>query len=107
MTTDFNDTPMHDVMEHLHVDQDGTTAIQGSQFIPGEFLEGLQDERIASQSITHREKNFMKVASIPAQVVDRWHRQGFNIHTMSLKEILKKLKDEDMNGLIATSKRIG
>ena len=48
----------------------------------------------------------MKVASIPVAVADKWMREGFNIYHASGKEILKRLRDENLDAFITTKKSI-
>ena len=93
-------------MAALRSQQSGNLTVNNQQFIPGEFLDDLMDQRIASQSCLHREAEFMHVGSIPAIVVEKWLREGFNVFQASLPEIVKRIKSEDMNGLLATSKRV-
>jgi hypothetical protein len=48
----------------------------------------------------------MRVASIPTAVVEQWMREGFNIWEATGQEIVKRLKDQALDGFMATNKRI-
>lgn len=79
-------------------------AAKAEQEIYDHVLDDLKDLRTRS---THRkEGEFMKVASIPVVVVDKWMREGFDVFKASAKEIVAKLSAEDLGHFMATSKRI-
>ncbi len=86
--------------------RDGNLIVGHHQTIDPVFLSALADERQAAASV--REGEFMKVASIPAAIVDHWAAQGFNIfdQNVSAEDILKRLRAEDMGAFLATSKMI-
>jgi hypothetical protein len=51
----------------------------------------------------------MKLASIPTVVVEKWMREGFDILTdrnITPAQIVKKLKEENLDGFLATEKRL-
>ena len=48
----------------------------------------------------------MRAASIPVAVVDQWTREGFNIYEATGKEIIKRLRDQNLDYFLATEKRI-
>ena len=48
----------------------------------------------------------MRVASIPVIVVEQWMREGFNIYEATPQEIVKRLKDQNLEGFMATEKSI-
>ena len=80
--------------------------LKKTQEIPQYLLDDLKDERNAST--TRREGEFMKVASIPAIVAEKWMREGFNILDPNVngKEIVRRLKAENLDGFLATDKEI-
>jgi hypothetical protein len=94
---------MHDVQtDYL---QDGDSVIRkSSQYIPDSYLRSLRAER--DNSMAQREDNFMRVASIPVAVVEKWKREGFDIYQVDGKEILKKLREEQLDAFITTNKSI-
>ena len=64
-----DNTPMHDVTEDFH--QDGDRVVrQTSQHIPPDFLANLKRQREDSMSV--KEGELMKVASIPVAVAEKW-----------------------------------
>lgn len=75
-----------------------------TQTISQSFLDDLKDSRNASTE--QREGDFMRVASIPTVVVEQWLREGFNIWEATGPEIVKRLKDQNLDGFMATDKRI-
>lgn len=77
------------------------------QHIPDSFLSNLADMRQTSSQT--REGEFMKVASIPTVVVEKWMREGFDIlgdRNIKPADIVKKLKAEGLEDFLATSKRV-
>ncbi len=86
--------------------QDRNLLVGHHQEIDPTFLNDLAEARQASASV--REGEFMKVASIPAAVVDSWAAQGFNIfdQNVSAADILLRLRAEDMGHFLATTKRV-
>jgi len=48
----------------------------------------------------------MRVASIPTVVVEKWMREGFNIWEVTGQEIVKRLKEQNLDGFMATDKRV-
>ena len=77
-----------------------------TQAISDDFLTGLKDQRNASKD--QREGEFMRVASIPVVVVEKWMREGFDImsgkHTAA--EIVKRLKQENLDAFLTTEKSV-
>lgn len=78
--------------------------IQTSQAIPDSFLRDLKEERFESK---HRKAGeYMRVASIPVVVVDKWKREGFDFDNAPVREIITKLKMEGLDAFITTDKAI-
>lgn len=77
-----------------------------SQHISQSFLDDLKYKRDISTS--QREGEFQHVASIPTIFVEKWKKEGFDIMDgkVPLKEIIKKLKSENLDGFMATEKSI-
>lgn len=82
----------------------GDLTAKHTQHISQAFLDDLKDSR--NQSKSTREGDFMRVASIPTVVVEKWLREGFNIWEASGPEIVKRLNQEDLGMFMATEKRI-
>ena len=84
--------------------EDHKLVIEHTQEIPTSFLDNLADERhVSSQAPTG---DFMKLASIPTVIVEKWLRQGFDVHKESAKAIVKRLCDEELTAFLATNKRV-
>ena len=78
-----------------------------TQEIPQWHLDRLKEER--NNSLSQREGDFMRVASIPVVVVEKWMREGFDImsdRNITGKDILKRLKNENLDAFITTDKSI-
>ena len=75
-----------------------------SQRISQAFLDDLKDSRNQTSDVPSGE--FLRVASIPTGVVEKWLREGFNVWEASGKEIVKRLKNENLDYFLATDKRI-
>lgn len=78
-----------------------------TQNITQSFMDGLAEQRKASTST--REGDFMRVASIPTVVIEKWMREGFNVLTdknITGRDIVKRLKAEGLDGFLTTEKRL-
>ena len=75
-----------------------------TQHISQAFLDDLKDSRNASTKSKSGE--FMRAASIPVAVIEQWTREGFNIFEATGKEIIKRLRDQNLDYFLATEKRI-
>jgi len=87
-------------------DSDNALVIKREQHIPQSFLDRLKTERDATEG--QRMGDFHRVASIPVAVVEKWMREGFNIYDKNIKasDVLKKLRNEQLDAFITTTKRI-
>lgn len=75
-----------------------------TQVIPDDFLDNLKSERHAKEHMRAGEHD--RVASIPTFVVELWMRQGYDFTRMSAREIVAKLRADDLHAFIATPKRV-
>jgi hypothetical protein len=78
-------------------------AIKREQFIPQEFLDDLADSRLRSS--TERMGDFVKVASIPAAVYEKWLREGYDVGKEPVTKTIAKLKAESLEAFLASTKR--
>jgi hypothetical protein len=89
----------------FHDDIDNALVVKQEQKITDDFLKDNADLRLASSAPAG---NFHKFASIPTVVVEKWMREGFDIlkgkHTA--KEIMDRLRSEDLTAFITTNKRL-
>tara|TARA_Y100000996_G_C22100312_1_gene469553 strand:- start:182 stop:493 length:312 start_codon:yes stop_codon:yes gene_type:complete len=78
--------------------------IKKSQDISTNFLDRLKEQRNAS--LDQREGEFMKVASIPVVIVEKWQKEGFDIldPNTNPKEVIRRLKEENLDAFITTDK---
>ena len=77
-----------------------------TQDISDDFLTSLKEQRNAS--LDQREGDFMRVASIPVVVVEKWMREGFDVMSgkHSAAEIVKRLKQENLHAFLTTDKSV-
>ena len=77
-----------------------------TQNITQDFLDDIKEQR--NNSTGKREGEFMRVASIPTVVVEKWMREGFNILDPNVngKEIIRRLKAENLDAFLTTDKQI-
>ena len=75
-----------------------------TQHISQSFLDDLKDAR--NDSGSKPTGDMMRVASIPTAVVEKWMREGFNIWEAKGSEIVRKLKNEDLDMFLTTNKRV-
>lgn len=91
-------------VEFLDGDNGNPLVIKRYQEITQGFLDGVADYR---QNTKHTPAgDYHRVASIPTAVVEQWLREGFDIYKASAKEILARLRKDDLHAFIATEKRI-
>ena len=105
MTQDKSDIKLDSVVNEFEYNADGLV-LKKTQEIPQSLLDSIKQQR--DESTTRPEGEFMKVASIPAVIVEKWMREGFNILDPNIngKEILKRLRAENLDAFIATEKSI-
>jgi hypothetical protein len=89
----------------LKFDKDTLTR-KVTQHIPDSFLDRLKTKRDASRNAPMG--NFHHLASIPTAVVEKWQAEGFNIfdQNVSVQEIMKRLRTEDMQKFFASDRKI-
>ena len=80
--------------------------IKKTQDISTSHMDALRQQR--NDSLSQREGEFMKVASVPAVVVEKWLKEGFNILDPNVdgREIVKRLKAENLDAFLTTDKGI-
>lgn len=88
---------------HYTVDK-STDTIKREQHITDQFLTDCADNRLASSGQSMGE--FHQFASIPTIVVEKWLREGFDIYVESARDIIKRLRAEDLGDFITTTKQI-
>lgn len=93
-------------VENDFSEEAGNLVRTDSQQISQGFLDDLKDKR--NHSTNQLEGDFQHVASIPVIFVEKWKKEGFDIMDGSVpfKEIIKKLKAENLDGFMATEKNI-
>jgi hypothetical protein len=86
------------------IEEGGGLVRKHTQNITQAFLDDLKDSRNASKDTKAGE--LMRVASIPVSVTEQWAREGFNIYEVTGKEIIKRLREQNLDYFLATEKRI-
>lgn len=95
-------TEMHDVGYAFGENVDGLF-VKKEQHIPDEFIRKCKFERMNSLSVKEGEN--MKIASVPVAVVEEWLTQGFDIYKESAKAIMKRLQAQNLDAFITTNKK--
>jgi len=74
--------------------------IRHDQPITQDFLDTLKSERLAKAAV--RKGELHRVASVPTAVVELWMRQGIDFYKMSPREIVAKLRRDDLHAFLTT-----
>jgi hypothetical protein len=82
----------------------GDLIIEHTQEIPDEYLDSLRVQK--AETIGTPMGELHKVASIPTNWVEEWQREGFDIMKESVQDILKRLRQKQLDVFITTTKRI-
>lgn len=99
----INSNQFIDAKVDFHENSEGLV-IEKYQEIPQEYVDGLRAEKANSKSV--REGEYMRAASIPVVVVEKWISEGFDFWNASAKEILAKLRMENLDYFITTEKQV-
>lgn len=103
MQENINPNQFIDAGVDFHENSEGLV-IEKYQEIPQEFIDGLRAEKANSKSV--REGEYMRAASIPVVVVEKWINEGFDFWNASAKDILAKLRQENLDYFITTEKQV-
>ena len=98
---------LNDVKTKLILNDDATATIVGTQDIPDSHLKWIDDNRSKSK-FEKSGSEFKLLASVPAAIVNKWFREGFDIFDKNNTPdiIMKRLRKEDMEHFIATGDRL-
>lgn len=83
---------------------DETFVIQNKQEITDDFLSATRDARNASTQ--GRMGDYHRFASIPTIIVEKWMREGFNVFEQPAKEIIARLKNEDLSAFLTSERSL-
>jgi hypothetical protein len=75
-----------------------------SQHIPDSFIKELQEQKTAGGYTDSGE--MLKMASIPVVIVEQMMREGVDVYKAPIKDIIKWLRNNDMDHFLTTTKRI-
>lgn len=78
--------------------------IEKFQEIPQSFRDSLRAQK--ADSLNTREGEYMRVASVPEAVVDKWIAEGFDFWNADAREIVAKLARENLDDFITTKKSV-
>jgi hypothetical protein len=97
---------LHDQMisfdEDHHSGKQDTLIIKREQLIPNWYLDQLKDERI--DTLHTPMGDLYRVCSIPISTVEKWKREGFDVHQEDVHAILARLRKESLDKFITTTK---
>ena len=93
-------------VQHDYHEDSGGLLNKRTQHISQSFLDDIKEQR--NQSAGRREGDYMRVASIPTVIVEKWMSEGFNIFDQNVdgKDIIKRLKAEGLEAFLTTEKSI-
>jgi hypothetical protein len=94
---------IHDLKVDFDENTDGLV-IQKSQHIPQHFLDSLKEQRVESKR--RPTGDYMRVASIPVVVIEKWMREGFDFYNEPAHKIVAKLKADGLDGFLTTDKQV-
>ena len=94
----------NDVRTDIRAIDETRLVITRVQDIPDDFLASLKSERLASAAVRAGEHH--KVASVPAAVFDLWFAQGLDPYKMTPRQIVSRLKRDNLEAFITTAKRV-
>ena len=75
-----------------------------TQEIPTTYIDQLKREKTASGYTKSGE--MMKMASIPVVVVEQMAKEGIDVYKAPIKDLIKWLRNNDMDHFITSEKRI-
>jgi hypothetical protein len=87
-----------DIGEHV----DGLF-VKKDQYISDDFLTRNKDLRFDSKQ---RAGEYHHFASIPVVVVEKWLKEGFDIYKESAKDIVKRLRQENLEAFLTSNKSL-
>jgi len=105
--TEKSDVNLIGIDTNWVTEDDDSIVRKHTQHIPQWHLDDLKEQR--NRSTEQREGEFMRVASIPTAVVEKWMREGFDIlsdRNITGADIVKRLKAENLDAFLTTDKSI-
>lgn len=87
----------------FHESTDGLV-IERSQSIDTSYIDSLKAQR--AESLNRREGEFMRVASVPVAIAEKWMREGYDIFNEPIKKTVAKLQLENLDDFITTNKQL-
>lgn len=78
--------------------------IKHEQYIPDDWVSQLKRDKIDPDHGKFHLDGFTRLASIPVALYEKWLREGFDISKAPVKEVLKRLRNLDMDAFITTRK---
>ena len=78
--------------------------MEHSMDITDDFMDRVKDTRFEMGKT--REGEYMEVCEVPAMVVEKWLKEGFDVMKEPAKAIIRRLSAENLGNFISTSKMI-
>lgn len=103
MQTNTDPNKFIDAGYDFHENSEGLV-IEKYQEIPQAFIDDLRAEKANSMSV--REGEYMRVASIPVAVIEHWTATGFDFWNASAREIVARLKSDHLDDFLTTNKQV-
>lgn len=83
-----------------YADTEDGLVIHNTQFISDDFLRDLAEKKANFRGANL--DGYTEVAEIPEALVDHWIRQGFDFYKAPAREIIAKLRADNMENFIVS-----
>lgn len=96
----------HDLIQTTELTHDGLLIVRNTQDVEplvDAMKELKNDEGYSDRGI---KKGWMHVGTVPEFLVHKWKKEGFDIDTHSVREIVARLQAEHMTDFLATKRNI-
>lgn len=103
-TSNISDEHFSTIRGHVSSDNEAGFVRHRYQEVTDDFLANLAEKRVSTAN--SRLPDMTLVASIPAVFVVKWMDEGFNVYRESLDAIIRKIKENDLDGFLATNRRM-
>lgn len=91
------------VQNAVRSDVDGDYIVS-AQDIPEGWSDWLAQKRRDAWELRNSTEH-VHVASVPTIFIHKWLKEGFNAYLAPVKDVVKRLREESLEGFLATEKR--
>lgn len=92
---------------HFKESPDGLVEVN-QQVLTDGFLRGLRDVKKYEERSRYvrRKEELRRVASVPAIIVEKWLKEGFNVYREPARAVVKKCCEEGLDDFVTTRGRV-